>query len=125
MNRSNVHLLDLPNEILYCILTKLKKIDVLYSLVGIGNRRLDLLVQDEQFSNTLELVLTDEIILSRFCNQILPQIHRNVKQLMLESPTLERILLSGTYPNLSYLKLHKFDQETLSQMLSSTCFSSL
>ena len=73
MYRSSVvQLLDLPNEILYCILNKLRKIDVLHSLLGTGNRRLDLLAQDEQFSNTFELVLPDEIILSRLCNKILP-----------------------------------------------------
>lgn len=98
MNRSNVQLLDLPNEILYCILKKLRKIDVLYSLLNSGNRRLNRLAQDEQFSNTLELIFIDEFILSRFCNEILPQIHRNVKQLTVESSTLQRILLTGTYP---------------------------
>jgi hypothetical protein len=67
MNRSNIHLLDLPDEILLIILKKLNNIDVLYSLLNIENNRLDILAQDKFFTKTLNLVLSDEIIL-KFSN---------------------------------------------------------
>ena len=40
MNKHNVHLLDLPNEIEFLILFKLDNINVLYSSMGINNQRL-------------------------------------------------------------------------------------
>lgn len=117
MNRSHVQLLDLPDEILMYILKKLSKIDVLYSLLGTGNDRLNCLAQDKQFSNTLELIFMDDMLLNRFCNDILRYIHRNVQQLTVESSTMERILLAGHYPNLSHLKLDKFGQDPSLQSL--------
>ena len=124
MDPSNVHLLDLPDEMLLCILKKLKKIDVLYSLLGTGSDRLNRLTQDKQFSKTLELIFAGEMLLNRFCQEILPQIHRNVQQLTIESATMERILLAGNYPNLSQMKLCQFDQDTLLHSLKSTFFDS-
>ncbi len=50
MNQSDIHFLDLSNEILLIILKKLDNIDVLYSLFGINNKRLDILAQDDVFS---------------------------------------------------------------------------
>ena len=125
MNQHNVrHLLDLPNEILYLILKKLDNIDVVYSLLGINNQRLDIMAQEEIFTNILNFVIisqsTGEIssmsdsILNRFCISILPRIHRNVKSLILDSVTMERVLLTGTYPNLTELKFFNFNQSAVS-----------
>ena len=119
MNRSNAHLLDLPNEILLIILNKLDSMDVLYSLSGINNERLDILAQDKMFTNTLNFVwsLTNDSysvpvsILDRFCFDILPIIHQNVKYLILESSYIERILLAADYPYLSELKLYNFNED--------------
>jgi len=112
MNQSDVQLLDLPDEILLMILKKLSNIDVLYSLLDINNNRLDFLAQEEQFTNTLNLVLSDQMIFNRFSIDILPRIHQNVTDLTLESPSMRCILLAGNYPNLTHLKLYKFDQNT-------------
>ena len=105
MNQHNVHLLDLPNEILFLILKKLDNVDVLYSLLGINNQRLEIIAQEQIFTNILNFVSisqsTDEIssisdsILDRFCIDILPRIHKNVKSLILESVSMERILRAG------------------------------
>ncbi len=96
MNQHNVHLLDLPNEILFLILKKLDNVDVLHSLLGINNRQLDIIAQEQIFSNILNFVsisqTADEIsgsILNRFCIDILPRIHENVKSLILESVSME------------------------------------
>ncbi|CAF0796065.1 unnamed protein product, partial [Rotaria sordida] len=117
MNQSDIHLLDLPNEILIIILKKLDNIDVLYSLFGINNERLDILVQDDVFINILNFVKTSFIDskLDRFCTVILPQKHYCVKKLILETTSLERILLAGNYPNLTSLELFNFRQETVSR----------
>ncbi len=73
-------LFDLPNEIWFLILKKLDNMDVLYSLLGINNPRLNDLVQDKAFTSILNFVSmssTDDIcsILDRFCLDILPKIH--------------------------------------------------
>ncbi|CAF4627492.1 unnamed protein product, partial [Rotaria sp. Silwood2] len=104
MNLSNVGLLDLPNEILFIILKKLDNMDILYSLLDIGNQRLNMIVQEKMFTKTLNLVVTtsfDDVlsitdaILDRFCINILPKINLNVKSLILESGSMERILLAA------------------------------
>ncbi|CAF3223958.1 unnamed protein product, partial [Rotaria sp. Silwood2] len=106
MNQSNVNLLDLPNEILIIILKKLDNMDVLYSIMNVGNQRLDNLVLEKAFTKTLNFVLTtsnddifsiDDSILNRFCINILPRIDHNVKSLILESVSMERILLAAGY----------------------------
>ncbi|CAF1354061.1 unnamed protein product [Adineta steineri] len=118
MNQCNVNLLDLPTEILLIILKKLDNIDVLYSLFDVNNQRLNNIIQKNTFSNALNFVLltlTDDILsisdrmLDRFCISILPKIHYNVKSLILNSLSMERILLAADYPNLNELKLFKFN----------------
>ncbi|CAF3560007.1 unnamed protein product [Rotaria socialis] len=114
MNQSDINFLDLPNEMLLTILKKLDNIDVLYSLFGINNKRLDILVQDGVFTNNLNFVTTSLITdekFDRFCTYILPRSHHCVKKLILEATSMERILLAGDYPNLTYLELFNFKQE--------------
>jgi hypothetical protein len=127
MDQSNIHLLNLPNEILLIILKKLENIDVLYSLFGINIEPLNILVQEHVFTNTLNFVRTSSITdnkLNRFCTYILPRTHHCIKKLILETTFMKRILLAGDYPNLTSLELFKFDQEQIShfkgQYLSST-----
>ncbi|CAF1407561.1 unnamed protein product, partial [Rotaria sordida] len=124
MNQSNVGFLDLPNEILLLILKKLSKMDILYSLLDVDHQRLDIIVQEKTFTNTLNFVLTtltDDIfslpdtIVDRFCTTILPRIHHNVKSLIVDSVSIERILLVGDYPNLTELKLYNFNRKVVSQ----------
>lgn len=119
MSRSdNVGLSDLPDEILLIILKNLDNIDVLYSLFGIINERIDILLQDTIFTNNLNLVTRsgddicplDNLIFDRLCTTILPKIHHNVKQLILESMSMRRILQAGDYPNLTYLKIFNFER---------------
>ncbi|CAF0981964.1 unnamed protein product [Rotaria sordida] len=122
MNQHNVHLLDLPNEILFFILKKLDNIHVLYSLLGINNQRLHIIAQEQIFTNILNFVSisqsTDEIfstILNRFCTSILPIIHKNVKSLIVDSISMECILRASNYPNLTELKLFNFNKAIVSQ----------
>ncbi len=115
MRQSNVTLLDLLDEILLIILKKLNSMDVLYSLLDIDNQRLDILLREEVFTKSLNFILkkiTDDVLsiadstLDRFCINILPKIDYNIKSLILESGSMERILLAADYPNLTELKLY-------------------
>jgi hypothetical protein len=109
MNRSNVHLLHLPDEILLKILNKLSNVDVLYSLLDIDNGRLNILAQENAFTNILKFVsIDDNSIIDRFCTDILPRIHHNVKCFILQSVLMKRILLATNYPNLTELKIVDF-----------------
>jgi hypothetical protein len=120
MNQHNVHLLDLPNEILFLILRKLDNVDVLYSFWNINNQRLKIIAQKQMFTNILNFVSisqsTDEIcsisgsLLDQFCSSILPRIHENVKSLVVEPVYMECILRAGNYPNLTELKLYNFNK---------------
>jgi hypothetical protein len=124
MNQHNVQLLDLPNEILFLILKKLDNMDVLYSLLGVNDQRLDIMVQNQAFTNNLNFVTMSsnenissisDSILDRFCFDILPRIHHNVKSFTLESASMERILLAANYPNLTKLKLFNFNKQIVSR----------
>jgi hypothetical protein len=114
MNQSHVHLLDLPNEMLFNILKKLDNVDILYSLFGINNKRLDSIIREEIFCNSLNFTSSvhETTILGRFCNSILPQIHYNVKCLTVEPASMERILLATPYPNLTELKIFNFQRDS-------------
>ncbi len=113
-----MNLLDLPNEILLMILNKLNNMDVLYSMLDVDNHQLDILAQGNTFTNALNFVLTttnDAIvpladrIVDRFCQNILPRIDQNIKCLILDSKSIEDILRSGNYSNLTELKLFNFN----------------
>jgi hypothetical protein len=115
MNQAVVYFLDLPNEMLLKILKQLDNINVLYSCMGTFNERFDTLLQDNVFTNTLNFIRrssTDTAIsslpgsvLDRFCLEILPKINHNVKHLILNTVSMECILLAVNYPNLISLKL--------------------
>ncbi len=104
MSQSDINLLDLPNELLFIILNKLGNVNALYSLLDLINKRFNSLLQDNIFTNTLKLTKTtsdydnnsslDDPILDRFCSDILPRIHLNVKHLTLNSKSMKRILLA-------------------------------
>ncbi|CAF3378951.1 unnamed protein product [Rotaria socialis] len=116
MNPSDAHLLDLPNEILLIILRKLNNIDVLYSLLDINNGRLDIIAQENTFTNVLNFVHTDNIsLIDRFCIYILPRIHHTIKYFILKPVFMERILRAAVYPNLTELKLFNFEQQIASK----------
>jgi hypothetical protein len=132
MNQYSVYLLDLPNEILFLILKKLDNIDVLYSLLGINNQRLEIIAQEQMFTNILNFVSvsqsTDEIssivgsTLERFCVDILPRIHENVKSLIVESVSMECTRRAAYYPNLTELKIFNFNKEIFSRYFMGKIF---
>ena len=80
--------------------------NVLYSLSNTGNQRLDRLVQDETFTKTLSFIITTstkdicpihDLLFNRFCVDILPKIDYNVKFLIFDAESMERILHAATF----------------------------
>ena len=133
MDHSNNHycnLLDVPDEILFMTIKKLKMVDVFYSLVNV-NRRFDRLALDPLYIHDLDMTDTMAINsmndqtcsintedLSRICQQVLPRIHHEVHRLTLEEYSMKEILLPGNYPQLYSLSLLNFTEETLHQTLT-------
>ncbi|CAF4156567.1 unnamed protein product [Rotaria sp. Silwood2] len=54
-------------------------------------------------------------MVDRFCINILPKIHHNVKSLILDSVSMGHILLAADYPNLIELKLFNFNGKIVSR----------
>ncbi|CAF3164839.1 unnamed protein product [Rotaria sp. Silwood2] len=117
---------DLPDEILMMIFKKLTNTEVLYSLTG-ANKRLNQIVHDFTFTNHLTLMISlsngstyplSDPTLNQFCLHILPKIHDKIKWLDLESSSMERILLTTNYPNLTGLGLYNIHAETLTRLFT-------
>ncbi|CAF2520830.1 unnamed protein product [Rotaria sp. Silwood2] len=113
-----IKLNDLPDEILIIILKNLYNFETFYSLIGV-NKRFNRIAHNSIFTTHLTLMtfLNDSIyclpdlILDRFCLQILLEIHYKIKWLNLESISMERILRITNYPNLYGLGLYGIDVE--------------
>jgi hypothetical protein len=121
MENSCVGLNDLPDEVLMIIFKKLNNFEVLYSLQGV-NQRLNKIVQDSTFTNRLTFVkwcshnfidvFGSDMMLNRFCLQILPSIHDKIKWLDLESSSMKNVLHATDYPNLYGLGLYNIDEDS-------------
>ena len=120
MKYSSAQFNDLPDEILLIILKKLKKINVLYSLIGV-NKRIDRIVHDSIFTSSLTLFdylsygriyPLPNLILERFCSEIIPKIHQKIEWLDLEPLSMKHILLSAKYPNLFGIGLYNIEKAT-------------
>jgi hypothetical protein len=130
MEYLSVQLDDLPDEILLIIFKNLNNIDLLYSLIGV-NKRLNKIVHDSMFTNSLTLfgsLLCDyvdplpDLMLDRFCSQILPEIHDNIKWLKLESSSMKHILLSANYPNLFGLGIYNIEKPAVLDLFNGKIF---
>ncbi len=61
-------------------------------------------------------------MLDRFCSCILPQIHHNIQSLLVESSSIERILLACGYSKLHKLIVSSIKPEVLIKYLSDIKF---
>ena len=121
MKYSDVELNDLPDEILLIILKKLDNLEVLYSFHG-ANERLNRILHDPIFTSCLNFVkwssfeyidkFSSNILLDRFCLQILPEICTKIKWLDLESSSMECLLHAADFSNLYGLGLYNINEET-------------
>jgi hypothetical protein len=132
-NKNHLHILDLPNEILFIIFNKLNMVDVLYSLVNV-TPRFDQLVLDPLYVHNLDMTSMtmksyfdliysiDNQVLDRICKNILPRIHHQVKELIVEQDSIERVLHTINYPQLYSLSLIDFQEEVLLKYLTGKLF---
>ncbi|CAF1019718.1 unnamed protein product [Rotaria sordida] len=133
MEYSCIGLSDLPAEILMIIFKKLNNLDVLYSLQGV-NQRLNHIIYDPIFTSRLTFVkrllhnfidvFHCNMVLNRFCLQILPEIHDKIKWLDLESSSMKYILHAAHYPNLHTLGLYNINQESARYLFTDEILSS-
>ncbi|CAF3598527.1 unnamed protein product [Adineta steineri] len=126
-NNNHSNIFNLPNEILFIIINKLNIADASYSLVDV-NERFVQLVFDSLYIQKLDITFMTmksfyqrtfsihEQVLSNLCENILPKIHDQVKQLTIEQHSIECIL-TYNYPQLYSLSLVNFEEEVLYQYL--------
>jgi hypothetical protein len=127
------NVLDLPDEILFIIFKKLNILDVLYSLVDV-NQRFNQLVFDPFYIRNLDITSMtmkaffdrtfsiDNHILDKICQNILPRIHHQVKELTIEQHSLTRVLHTINYPQLYSLSLIDFQDKKLVKYLTGILF---
>ncbi|CAF4179368.1 unnamed protein product [Adineta steineri] len=123
---------NLPDEILLHIFQNLNNIEVLYSFHGI-NQRLNQIVHDRSFTTHLTFakwslnhffdLLSSDMMLNRFCLQILPSIHENIQRLDLDSSSIEDVLRVANYPNLHTLGLYNIDEKSAECLTDKTLSS--
>ncbi|CAF3867535.1 unnamed protein product [Rotaria sordida] len=116
-----VELNDLPDEILLIIFKKLNNLQVLYSFQGI-NERLNKIIYDPIFTSCLNFLqwssskfinkFPSDVILDRFCSEILPEISMKIKWFDLESSSMKHILCAADCPNLYGIGLYNIEHET-------------
>jgi hypothetical protein len=131
MFNSCIGLNDVPDEILIYIFQKLNNTEVLYSLQGV-NKRLNQIIHDPIFTSRLAFVewlshhFTDlfccDTMLDRFCLEILPDIHQNIKWFELELSSMKHVLHAATYPNLVTLALHNINKESAQSLFTGNIF---
>jgi hypothetical protein len=129
-NPSNIE--DLPNEILLIIINKLNIGDVVYSFVDI-NKRFAQLILNPLYTRNLNMTnitmksfydptfSIDDRVLSRICENNLPQIHDQVNHLTVKQDSIERILIAN-YPQLYSLSLVNMKEKKLFQYLTGLKF---
>ncbi|CAF1397343.1 unnamed protein product [Rotaria sordida] len=152
MEHSRIQLDDLPDEIILIILKKLHNCDVLYSLIGVNKRldsiandsiftsnltlispvkkRFETIGNDAFFTRNLTLIKSfdglscqfTDVILNRFCLEILPKINDKIERLNVESSFMERILRLTNYPNLRTLGLYDLPSKTVNYLFSNESY---
>ncbi|CAF4058780.1 unnamed protein product, partial [Rotaria sp. Silwood1] len=128
-NKNNLNILDLPDEILLVILNKMNTINILYSLADVNERFNRLIFHSIHIRNldTTSMVINsyydrnfslDKNFLLRLCEKILPRIHHQLNELIVEQNSMEHILFTVDYPQLYSLSLVNFQEEILFQYLT-------
>lgn len=117
------------NEILFRTFNKLNMVDVLYSLADVS-QRLDQLVFDLGYIRNLamasikmkssfDLIFSiNNQVLDRICKNILPRIHHQVNELIVEQNSMERVLYAIHYIQLYWLSLVDFQIGVLIKYLA-------
>lgn len=127
MECSVIGIEDLPDEIIMKIWNKLSKIDVIYSFMGV-NKRFNKLVRDPVYTRSLEFIKTNHlhalsnIMIDRYCSDILPKIHHLIEHLTIEPLYMERILRCVDYPRLCKLTFTTMRQDLAQRYFTGKIF---
>ena len=98
------------------------------------NKRFDRLACDPIVTEFLDLTSNTsfgercsmpDVMLDRFCSLILPQVHHNIKSLLVEPSSMKRILLACDYPKLHKLTLKSIKPEAFINYLAGIKFIDL
>ncbi|CAF1127089.1 unnamed protein product [Adineta steineri] len=104
-------------------------VDVLYSLVDV-TQRFDQLIFDPFYIQNLDMTSMmmksfydciysiEDKVLDRICKNILPRIHYQINELVIEQNSSERVLHTINYPQLYSLSLMDFTEEVLLKYLT-------
>lgn len=119
-------LTDFPDEILLLLFEEIGGVDALHSFYG-HNHRLNRIVTDRYFVRRFTCVqrisgyfhsrIDSNVMLKRFCSEILPSIAEKIEQLHLESSTMKEIFAVTHYSNLSRLYLYNLTGESVQSLL--------
>ncbi|CAF1285114.1 unnamed protein product [Rotaria sp. Silwood1] len=124
---NDINILDLPDEMLLIILSKMDMVDIFYSLVDL-NKRFNQLVFDPLYIHHLDLrsktfknhnSSVDNQVFDQIRTKVLPRIHYKVNKITVTLPFMEFIFNTVDYPQLHSLSIVNFQQETLLQYLTS------
>ncbi|CAF1512750.1 unnamed protein product [Rotaria magnacalcarata] len=129
-NNKHLNILDVPNEILLIIFNNLNVVDVLYSLVNV-TQRFDQLILEPFYTHSLDMTSMtmksyfdriysiDSQLLDRICQNILPRIHRQVHELIVEQHSMAQVIHTINYPQLLLIITYKFSRRNTSQLFNS------
>jgi len=129
-NMQSIQLMDLPDEILELIFTKLNTVDVFNSLTNI-NQRIDNIIFSHNCTLHISLIeysTNDDIVplydkqIERYCGQILEKVFNNIKWFSLDTSSLDRVLCFATYSNLNRLDLYNINMCTSFYLFESKKF---
>ena len=121
-------MMNLPDELILAICSRMDTIEVLFSFIGV-NERFNRLARDPIFTQSIELIernggdrtcLLPNLVLDRFCQQILPEIHTLVESLAVESSVAELCLSVGHYSKLRTLALTDIDESFAARHFTGT-----
>ncbi|CAF2974481.1 unnamed protein product [Rotaria sp. Silwood2] len=110
-----IELADLPDEVILAIMNKVEyRAELLCSIIGIGNNRLEQLALDKCHSIDLTFDYFDspyELLMQRFYSHVMPRIYYNIQSLTLNVHHIRHFVTyvnenyNGTLLNLTHLKL--------------------
>ena len=122
-----MHLLDLPDELLLFVFSQCTAVDALFTFTDL-HPRLDRIVRDPMLVRHLNFTLNSangqissmlDHVVTRLCDTILPRISDRIERLILDPSAMERVLTpSIQYPNLSSLTLLNLPRKSIAQHLT-------
>lgn len=126
LKNKDMNILDLPDEMLVTIISKMNMVDALYSLVDV-NQRFSRIIFDHLYISHLDLTnhsflnrnsATANQVLDQIVEKIFPRIAHKIKKLTVTLLSLQSIPRFINYPQLRSLKLIHVKQKILLQHLT-------